>query len=198
MDDAVNVAGSLRARLALTLIGGAAAIALLLFFVVRTYAAQIAQSGQDSILEASVTSILDAVTVRDGDVEVDLPYVAFSMLSTEADDRVFYALWQDETLLSGYEFLPVSDPPDGGDIVLVSATFDGAPVRVATAARILVGANARTRVTVSVAQTQDALAGTLNKISRNVGLIGSGFFFLSVLVASWATNTTIRPLERLK
>jgi two-component system sensor histidine kinase TctE len=197
MDDGVNVTGSLRARLALTLIGGAAAIALLLFFVVRTYAAQIAQSGQDNILEASVTSILDAVKLRGGDVEVDLPYVAFSMLSTEADDRVFYALWQDETLLSGYELLPVADAPDGGEIVLVSAVFDGAPVRVATAARILVGANDRMRVTVSVAQTQDALAGTLNKISRNVGLIGAGFFILSVLVASWATNSTIRPMERL-
>jgi len=181
----------------LTLIGSAAAIAVLLFFVVRTYSAQIAQSGQDSILEASVTSILDAVTLRDGDVEVDLPYVAFSMLSTEADDRVFYALWQDETLLSGYELLPVADAPDGGEIVLVSAIFDGAPVRVATAARILVGANDRMRVTVSVAQTQDALAGTLNKISRNVGLIGAGFFILSVLVASWATNSTIRLMERL-
>ncbi len=181
----------------MTLIGSAAAIAVLLFFVVRTYSAQIAQSGQDSILEASVTSILDAVTLRDGDVEVDLPYVAFSMLSTEADDRVFYALWQDETLLSGYELLPVADAPDGGEIVLVSAIFDGAPVRVATAARILVGANDRMRVTVSVAQTQDALAGTLNKISRNVGLIGAGFFILSVLVASWATNSTIRPMERL-
>ena len=181
----------------MTLIGSAAAIAVLLFFVVRTYSAQIAQSGQDSILEASVTSILDAVTLRDGDVEVDLPYVAFSMLSTEADDRVFYALWQDETLLSGYELLPVADAPDGGEIVLVSAIFDGAPVRVATAARILVGANDRMRVTVSVAQTQDALAGTLNKISRNVGLIGAGFFILSVLVASWATNSTIRLMERL-
>lgn len=197
MDDAVNVAGSLRARLALTLIGSAAAIAILLFFVVRTYAAQIAQSGQDSILEASVASILDAATLRDGDVEVDFPYVAFSMLSTDADDRVFYAIWQEETLLSGYELLPVADAPDGGEIVHVSAIFDGAPVRVATAARILVGANTRTRVTVSVAQTQDALAGTLNKISRNVGLIGAGFFILSVLVASWATNSTIRPLERL-
>ncbi|MBE1294367.1 MAG: HAMP domain-containing protein [Rhodobacteraceae bacterium] len=197
MDDGVNVTGSLRARLALTLIGSAAAIAVLLFFVVRTYSAQIAQSGQDSILEASVTSILDAVTLREGDVEVDLPYVAFSMLSTDADDRVFYALWQDETLLSGYELLPVADAPDGGEIVLVSAIFDGAPVRVATAARILVGANDRMRVTVSVAQTQDALAGTLNRISRNVGLIGAGFFILSVLVASWATNTTIRPMERL-
>ncbi len=197
MSDTVNVAGSLRARLALTLIGSAAAIAVLLFFVVRTYAAQIAQSGQDNILEASVTSILDAATLRDGDVEVDFPYVAFSMLNTEADDRVFYAIWQDETLLSGYELLPVADAPDGGEIVHVSAQFDGASVRVATAARILVGANARNRVTVSVAQTQDALAGTLNKISRNVGLIGAGFFALSVLVASWATNTTIRPLERL-
>ncbi|MBO6895867.1 MAG: sensor histidine kinase N-terminal domain-containing protein [Shimia sp.] len=197
MDDGVNVTGSLRARLALTLIGSAAAIAVLLFFVVRTYSAQIAQSGQDSILEASVTSILDAVTLREGDVEVDLPYVAFSMLSTDADDRVFYALWQDETLLSGYELLPVADAPDGGEIVLVSAIFDGAPVRVATAARILVGANDRMRVTVSVAQTQDALAGTLNRISRNVGLIGAGFFILSVLVASWATSTTIRPMERL-
>lgn len=197
MDDTVNVTGSLRVRLALTLIGSAAAIAVLLFFVVRTYSAQIAQSGQDSILEASVTSILDAVTLRDGDVEVDLPYVAFSMLSTEADDRLFYALWQDETLLSGYELLPVADAPDGGEIVLVSAIFDGAPVRVATAARILVGANDRMRVTVSVAQTQDALAGTLNKISRNVGLIGAGFFILSVLVASWATNSTIHPMELL-
>lgn len=197
MGDAVNVAGSLRARLALTLIGSAAAIAVLLFFVVRTYAAQIAQSGQDNILEASATSILDSATLRDGDVEVDFPYVAFSMLSTDADDRVFYAIWQEETLLSGYELLPVGDAPDGGEIVHVSAQFDGAPVRVATAARILVGANTRTRVTVSVAQTQDALAGTLNKISRNVGLIGAGFFTLSVLVASWATNTAIRPLERL-
>lgn len=197
MSDTVNVSGSLRARLALTLIGSAAAIAVLLFFVVRTYAAQIAQSGQDNILEASVTSILDAAALRDGDVEVDFPYVAFSMLSTEADDRVFYAIWQDDALLSGYELLPVGEAPDGGDIVHVSAQFDGAAVRVATAARILVGANSRTRVMVSVAQTQDALAGTLNKISRNVGLIGAGFFTLSVLVASWATNTTIRPLERL-
>ncbi|MFY0659274.1 MAG: sensor histidine kinase N-terminal domain-containing protein [Shimia sp.] len=197
MSDTVNVAGSLRARLALTLIGSAAAIAVLLFFVVRTYAAQIAQSGQDNILEASVTSILDAATLRDGAVEVDFPYVAFSMLSTDADDRVFYAIWQEDKLLSGYELLPVADAPDGSEIVHVSAIFDGAPVRVATAARILVGPNTRTRVTVSVAQTQDALAGTLNKISRNVGLIGAGFFVLSVLVASWATNTTIRPLERL-
>jgi len=88
MDEPVNVAGSLRNRLTLTLIGGAAVLAILLFVVVRGYSAQIAQQGQDSILEASVTSILDAAILRDGMVEVDFPYASLSMLDTEADDRL--------------------------------------------------------------------------------------------------------------
>ncbi len=197
MSETVNVSGSLRARLSLTLIGGAAGIAVLMFFVVRTYAAQIAQQGQDSILEASVTSILDAAILRDGVVEVDFPYAAFSILSTDEDDRVFYSIRQDGELLSGYDGLPRVAVAGEAPLVHTSSEMDGAPIRVATAARTLVGASARMRVTVSVAQTQDALAVTLNRISRNVGLMGAGFFFLSLLVASWATTTTIRPLERL-
>lgn len=89
MTEAVRVSGSLRNRLATTLIGGAAVLAILLFFVVRSYAAQIAQQGQDSILGASVTSILDAASVRDGRIEVDFPYASFSMLGTDSDDRIF-------------------------------------------------------------------------------------------------------------
>ena len=79
----------------LTLIGGAAVLALLLFFAVRNYAVQVAQEGQDNILDASATSMLDAATFRDGVVELDLPYAAFSMLTTSADDQVFYAIRQD-------------------------------------------------------------------------------------------------------
>jgi len=60
-----NVSGSLRNRLALTLIGGAALLAILLFFVVRNYAVQVAQQGQDNILFASVTSMLDAAAIRE-------------------------------------------------------------------------------------------------------------------------------------
>lgn len=73
----------------LTLIGGAAVLALLLFLAVRNYAVQVAQQGQDNILDASATSMLDAATFRDGVVELDLPYAAFSMLTTSADDQVF-------------------------------------------------------------------------------------------------------------
>tara|TARA_B110000090_G_scaffold125262_1_gene138679 strand:- start:406 stop:750 length:345 start_codon:yes stop_codon:yes gene_type:complete len=109
MTEAVRVSGSLRNRLATTLIGGAAVLAILLFFVVRSYAAQIAQQGQDSILGASVTSILDAASVQDGRIEVDFPYASFSMLGTDFDDRIFYAIYQDDQLLSGYDGLPTVD-----------------------------------------------------------------------------------------
>ena len=97
----LSVSGSLRNRLALTLIGGAAVLAILLFFAVRNYAVQVAQQGQNDILQASVTSILDAAVIRNNKVELDLPYSAFSMLATPADDQVFYAILQDGIRLRG-------------------------------------------------------------------------------------------------
>ncbi|GAA6191625.1 sensor histidine kinase N-terminal domain-containing protein [Phaeobacter sp. NW0010-22] len=197
MTDTVNVSGSLRNRLTLTLIGGAAMLAALLFFVVRGYAAQIAQQGQDSILEASVMSILDAAILRNGDVEVDFPYASLSMLSTAADDRVFYSIYQDDSLLSGYGDLPHDTGQLRDRMAHKTTQFDDVTVRMATASRMLVGADTRTTISVSVAQTQDALQVTLARISRNVALFGTVFFLLSVLLSFWATATTIRPLQRL-
>ena len=193
MTGKVRSLGSLRNRLALTLIGGAAVLAVLLYFVVRSYAVQIAQQGQDSILRASVTSILDAAVLRDGQLEVDFPYASLAMLGTDSDDRVFYAIYQDDVLVSGYDGLPVAASDSGA----VTVTFDGVEVRTATASRLLVGAQSRTRVTVTVAQTQDLLAVTLSAISRNIALFGAGFFVLVMLLAVLATSSAIGPLARL-
>lgn len=198
MDEQVKVSGSLRHRLAVSLIGGAAVLSVVLYGVVRAYAAQIAQQGQDSILAASVTSILDAAVLREGRVEVDFPYASFSMLTTPADDRVFYAIYRDETLLSGYKDLPLPSVVEaGGGQRPHSNVFGGVPVRISTASRTLLGTNVKTRITVSVAQTQDALSDTLNGISRNVASVGVGFFVLVVLLSFWATSITIAPLKRL-
>ena len=103
-----RVSGSLRNRLVLTLLGGAALLALLLVLAVRSHAIQVAQEGQDNILLASATSILDSAAIRDGSVQVDIPYAAFSMLSTPADDRLFYAVFQDGQFLSGYAELKLA------------------------------------------------------------------------------------------
>ncbi|SFM32223.1 sensor histidine kinase [Shimia aestuarii] len=197
MSDTVNVSGSLRTRLTLTLIGGAAVLTVLVFVVIRGYVAQIAQQGQDSILAASVSSILDAAILREGAVEVDFPYASLSMLSTDADDRVFYAIYQDDGLLSGYDILPEPTAVSGAATVHRTVDLDGTAIRMATAARTLIGADTRTIVSVSIAQTQEALAVTLNRISRNVVIFGAGFFLLTVVLSFWATSTTIRPLRRL-
>lgn len=197
MTDRTRLFRSLRNRLAFSLIGGAAVLAVLLYLVVRSYAAQIAQQGQDSILAASVTSILDAAVLRDGQVEVDFPYASFSMLSTESDDRVFYGIYQDGVLISGYDALNTPEvSAETGHTFNTGVVMD-APVRTATASRILIGAQVRTVITVTVAQTQDALSVTLNRISRNAAAFGTGFFLLAGLLSFWATSTTIGPLKRL-
>ena len=197
MSDSATVSGSLRTRLTLTLIGGAAILAVLLFFAVRNYAVQVAQQGQDNILGASVTSILDAAAIRDGAVEVDIPYAAFAMLSTPADDRVIYAIYQDGAFLSGYDHLaPGTVGADGGRSYKTIALL-GAPARQVSASRMLIGADRRSEIQVSLAQTQDALSETLDQISRNAALLGLGVFALAAGLSFWATSVTIGQLDRL-
>lgn len=197
MSNGVRVSGSLRKRFVFTLIAGVAVLTILLFFVVRNYATQIAQQSQDSILSASVTAILDAISVRDGVVETDIPYHAFSMLSTATDDRVFYVILQDNIVLSGYENLEIPDLDSDSPSKIESSTFLGVPVRKISASRQITSTKPRITVTASIAQTQDNLTDTLNQISTNVAILGLGFFCLAVALSLWATSTTIAPLQRL-
>ncbi len=176
----------------LTLIGGAAVLAILLFFAVRNYAVLVAQQGQDNILAASATSMLDAATIRDGFVELDLPYSAFSMLSTSADDRVFYAILQDGEFLSGYQDLTFSE-----NQTFQSDELRGSTVRMISASRTLIGANNRTEIQIVIAQTQDALSETLDQISRNAAFLGIGFFALAAALSFWATSATIGQRGKL-
>lgn len=193
----VNVSGSLRNRLALILTGGAAVLAAILFIVVRALAAQVAQQGQDNILNASLSSILDTAVIRDGRVTLDFPYSSLSMLGTDADDRVFYAIYESDTLLSGYEDLQTPNAPTPDQRHFTKASYNGETIRMATGARILIGSDGPRTVAVSLAQTQDALSDTLNTISRNVALLGLGFFAMSSALALWAASTTSSQLHRL-
>ncbi len=192
-----NISGSLRRTLAITLLCAVTVLTVLLYFVIRNYAAQIAQQSQDSILQASVTSMLDATKLREGVVEMDIPYVSFSMLNTATDDRVFYTVHQDDKVLSGYDDLQVPQMATDANIVFRSINYKDIPVRQATASRMLVGDGLRTQITASIAQTQDNLSVTLQRISRNAAVFGAGFFLLAALLSAWVVSSTIRPLKKL-
>ena len=212
MNKPIEVSGSLRNRLAITLIGSVALLTILLYIVVRDYAAQIAQQSQDNILRASVTSMLDTASLRDGKIVMDIPYASFSMLGTYSDDRIFYAIYENDKLLSGYDDLPLPgqvgpervDPEqvdleqlDNAAALYQTINYLDVPVRQVSLSRTLVGAGVKTRVTVSIAQTQYNLAGTLSRISYNAALYGAGFFSLAVLLSVWVSSYTINPLKKL-
>ena len=188
---------SLRRRLTLTLIGGAAVLAILFYMVIRLYAQQIAQQSQDRILEASVTSLLDAAVVRDGQIELDVPYAAFAMLDTPADDSVFYAIYQDQTLLSGYAGLEGATAQTRRTPAFSTRDFAGAQVRVATVTQTLPANPRPVSLTISVAQTRDSLAGTLLTISINAAVFGGAFFLLAAGMALWTSASTLRPLRQI-
>lgn len=197
MSDNLRTSGSLRVRLTVTLIAGATLLTVLLFLLVHSYAARIAQQGQDEVLEASVTSILDAAVIRDGVVEIDFPYASLSMLSTPADDRIFYAIRQDSEFLSGYPDLPIDMTADAGTTSHITAVMSNTTMRIATSSRMLIGQNTSTIIRVAVAQTQDSLSVTLAGIARNVTLFGAAFFILAVAMSFRVTASTIGPLQRL-
>ena len=93
---------SIRRRLVFLLLMGSATLAFLLYFVVQSVARQAAQESQDNILAASAVSILDGVKLVDGQTDVDMPYSSLSMLDSVTDERVFYAIYLDANLLTGY------------------------------------------------------------------------------------------------
>ena len=198
MTGGVRAAGSIRRRLSLQLLSGAALLTLILVFIVRSFAQQLAEQSQDNILTASVTSILDASAIQQGELTVDIPYSAFSMLSNISDDRVFYRIVQDGSFLTGYADLPApTTTGTAGAISFVTALYRAQEVRMVTATRRLALGDQPIDLRVSVAQTRNGQAQTLAQISQMALLFGGCFFAVAAVLALASAQSTVAPLRRL-
>ncbi|MEM7320848.1 MAG: sensor histidine kinase, partial [Pseudomonadota bacterium] len=198
MTDPLAVSGSIRRRLIVQLLLSAAVLAAALFFLVINLARNVAQDTQDSILMASVTSILDTMAVRDGEISVDLPYAALSMLGNVSEDRVFYRILANDAVLTGYDDLPeVRAAGIGPGGVYETARYGDEDIRMASATRRLFVGGAPINVIVSVAQTRAGQRETLVQISRFGGAIGVGFFLLAAILVILTAENSLRPLREL-
>lgn len=106
----INRATSLRSRLA--------ALMALLFFAgmaglyvaASAYATLAADRSYDRLLFGSALSIMDTISVAQGQVQVDLPYASLDMLSAAPEDKVFYrVIGPTGQTVTGYSDLP-SEP----------------------------------------------------------------------------------------
>lgn len=198
MNDHVTATRSIRRRLIVRLLASAAILAVILFLVVQSFGRQLAQESQDNILAASVTSVLDAVTVQDGALNVDIPYSAFSMLGNISDDRVFYRIEQNQIYLTGYEDLPFAEEPTmESQPAFATEQYLGEDIRLVTASRKLSLNNQPVVVRATIAQTRNGQKQTLRQISQTVLFLGIGFFAIAMVLTFYAAQSTIGPLRRL-
>jgi two-component system sensor histidine kinase TctE len=189
--------GSILRRLVIQLLAGSAVLGLVLYFVVQGFARQVADESQDSILAASVTSILDAASVDGDTLALDLPYSAFSMLGNAYDDRVFYAIHANSEFLSGYNDLPLATVTHPDAPKFRTLSYRGESIRVITSMRRVALRGETVQLTATLGQSRSWQRLTLMRISRYAAALAVGFFVTAAAFAVFAARSAIAPLERL-
>ncbi len=187
---------SLGRRLLLQLLLVAAVLSALLYLAVRSVANQAAIAAHDNILGASATAIAEQLTASEGEVLIDIPYSAFSMLGAISEDRVFYRIDSNSETITGYEDLPV---PEEVSIRAAphyySAQFRDSDIRAVALERLITVDNAPVSVLISVAQTRRGQDAITARVANTAAALGIGFFLVAGLMSWLATRSTVRPLH---
>ena len=189
--------GSIWRRLALQLLAVAALLSFLLYLAARTFAGQAAEDMQDRILAASATSIADELRSERGELALDIPYSALSMLGAISDDRVFYKVLVDGSTLTGYNDLPSPEiQPRPGQPSFSTAAYRGDDVRLSAVSRVISVGRQSVDVVVVVAQTRLGLQAISARVSTTAAAVGLGFFVIAVALSLFAAASALRPINR--
>lgn len=190
--------GSIRRRLTLLLACIAALLSALSWAMVTGFAQQAAERTQDNVLAASTTTIAETLRSEQGEIRLELPYSAFSMLGAIGQDRVFYRVSAAGALLTGYDDLPGQPQPLApGTLRFDTATYRGEEIRMASLTRVVLAGARPVPVTVTVAQTRQGVALIWSDLSRTAALFAVVFFVVAVGLSAIAARASLRPLNEI-
>lgn len=189
---------SLRRRLLLWLFLATVVLAVAALVDTWREALRTAQGVSDRVLVGSALAIAERVTVdQAGGLEVDLPYSSLEMLTSTAQDKVFYRVEGPVgTFLTGYQDLsPVPASPDR--VGFADGLYDGVPIRSATLMREISTGEASILFSVTVAESTRARVALAQAIllrsALRLAVLGLG-----VALLVWiAVTVALRPLDRL-
>ncbi|MGK6314406.1 sensor histidine kinase [Neorhizobium sp. DT-125] len=189
---------SLRRRLLAWLLASTAVIGSAAMIDTWDEAVDTANEVSDRVLAGSALAIAERVIVSEnGSLEVDIPYVALEMLTSAAQDRVFYRVdGPPGTFITGYQNLPSIPRREGQAAAFENATFRGEPIRVGALARSASTGINSVPFIVTVAETTIAR----QQLTRTI-LIRSAlrllFMIAGAAVIVWvAVTLSLRPLYR--
>jgi two-component system, OmpR family, sensor histidine kinase TctE len=189
---------SLRRRLLLWLLLATAVIGLVALLDTWRDALRTAQGVSDRVLFGSALAIAERVTVDEtGALEVDIPYSSLEMLTSTAQDKVFYRVDGPlGTFLTGYKDLrlvPVAEEKMG----FADDTYGSVGIRSATLIREVSTGERSISFAVTVAESTLARAALAKAILFRSAL-RLAVLILAVATIVWiAVTLALRPLDRL-
>ncbi|ABD56409.1 sensor histidine kinase [Jannaschia sp. CCS1] len=183
-------------KLTMFLAGIVALLALVSWGMVTSFAREAAGRTQDNVLAASATSIAETLRSEGGEVRLELPYAAFSMLGAISEDRVFYRVATGDEVLTGYADL---DGPDvaPGEVRFATLSYRDAPVRVVSVMRVILSDGEAVPITVTLAQTRDGVQGIAAGLSRQAAVLSVVVFLLAVGLSAYAVRRSLQPLNTM-
>jgi two-component system sensor histidine kinase TctE len=168
-------------------------------------AVEAADLAYDRSLLASTRALAERVSVRDGKVVADVPYVALDSFETDTLGRIYYKVSgpHGETV-SGYDDLPAvpKDVPRSdlypALVRFYHADYNGEPVRIAALLQPVFDDSMRGIALIQVGETLDARRALSWRILVNT-LLRQALMVLAVASLVWfAVRLVLRPLMRLK
>ncbi|SMQ68659.1 two-component system, OmpR family, sensor histidine kinase TctE [Devosia lucknowensis] len=193
---------SLRGRLLVSLLVPLALIGLIGLLNSRQEAATISTSVSDRVLAGSALAIAERVVVTEnGTLDVDIPYAALEMLTSTAQDNVFYRVeGPPGNFITGYADLPRI--PDSGpnvveEIEFMDGEFRGTAVRIAMLRRAGSSGLAAIPFEVTVAETTLSRGLLSDSIIVNSAIRLALLIAAAIAIALISVSLSIRPLYRL-
>ncbi|MGV1950200.1 sensor histidine kinase [Agrobacterium vitis] len=194
-----GVAYSLRRRLLGWLLLSTALIGAVALIDTYYEAVKTADTVSDRVLAGSALAIAERVIVSEnGELAVDIPYVALEMLTSGAQDRVFYRVdGPGGRFITGYQNLPTVSDFKGQSAVYMDAAFRNEPIRIAALQRSASTGIDSLPFVVTVAETTIAR----NQLTQAI-LLRSALRLLLMIAGAgaivWVAVTySLRPLYRL-
>ena len=190
---------SLRAQLALWLLGPLLAVWAFNAWLTYENAIESANRAHDRTLLGSVLAISERISVTEGTIAVDLPYSSLEMLESRLQNRVFYRVSHGEKLLTGYPDLAL--PParvEAGKPYFYDSSYLGETVRVAALLKPLYEPGIREPVLIQVAETAELRNSMSWQIVSNSAVKELLLILLAAALMWWAVNRGLRPLYELR
>ena len=197
--------GSLRGQLLRWLLIPLLILVALNAVSVYNNALEAADVAYDRSLLASTRALAERVSIVDGKVVADVPYVALDSFETDTLGRIYYKVSGIHgEYVSGYEDLPVLPPNVPRSqaypalVRFYHARYRGEPIRIAALHQPVYDDTMRGIALIQVGETLDARRGLSHQILfdtlwRQAGLV------LAVALLVWiAVRLVLRPLMRLK